>query len=75
MTTQSLIFHLGNSVEVVLLGVVELLNPQLGPSCLLGSLSTVQPLNPVNSLAQEIPSRKTGELGQREEKTSLCFSD
>ena len=70
-----LIFHLGNSVEVVLLRVVELLNPQLGPCCLLGSFFAVQPLNPVDCLAQEIPSRKTGELGQREEETSLCFSD
>ena len=39
----------------------------------LGALLTVNPLHPVDRLTEEITSRKTGELWQREQESSLLL--
>ena len=59
-------------MEVVFFRVVELLDSQLHLN-LFGAFITLQPLDPVDGLTQEVPSWKTGKLGQGEQETSLCW--
>ena len=64
--------NLGDSVKVVFFRVVELLDSQLHLN-LFGAFITLQPLDPVDGLTQEVPSWKTGKLVQGEQETSLCW--